>query len=147
MDYMLLSSLAMNAPDIRSLFISYDIACSFSKNFKSRMTQYPDDRQLDLDQLKLKWAVPKFHLLAHGPKCQSPYSYNLMFGVGRTHGEGIETGWSDLNGAALSTREMASAARHEILDDALGAINWRKLINIGTHLFHVRPSLSDGGIM
>ncbi|KAI0061776.1 hypothetical protein BV25DRAFT_1804969, partial [Artomyces pyxidatus] len=131
MDYMLLSSLALSCPDIKSLFISYDIACSFSVNFESRMEQQPESRKLDLDLLKLKWAIPKFHLLAHGAKCQGPYSYNTMFGVGRTHGEGIETGWADLNGAALSTREMAGAARHEILDDVLGAINWRKLIAIG----------------
>ncbi|KAI0054692.1 hypothetical protein BV25DRAFT_1873293 [Artomyces pyxidatus] len=131
MTYMLLATLSLTVPDIKTLFISYDIACSFYKNFEVRMAKHPESRQLDLENMSLKWAVPKFHLLAHGAKCQTPFSLNLMYGVGRTHGEGVETGWAEMNGAALSTREMAGSARHEVLDDVLGAINWRKLINIG----------------
>ncbi|KAI0054817.1 hypothetical protein BV25DRAFT_1816493, partial [Artomyces pyxidatus] len=134
MTYVLLSSITMNCQELNSFFISYNIACSFSKNFSKRMENFPGRLQLDLSALRMKWAIPKFHLLAHGSNCQSPYSYNLMYGVGRTHGEGIETRWSDLNGAALSTREMAGAARHEILDDVLSAINWRKVIGIGAQV-------------
>ncbi|KAI0037488.1 hypothetical protein FA95DRAFT_1459080, partial [Auriscalpium vulgare] len=130
MDYMLLSALALSAPNIKTLYISYDIACSFSKNFATRMLRYPKHLRINPDLLWLKWAVPKFHLIAHGPMWQTKYSYNNMHGVGCTHGEGIEGGWAEVNGFALSTREMTGPARQENLDDALGAINWRKTITI-----------------
>ncbi|KAI0042995.1 hypothetical protein FA95DRAFT_1575369 [Auriscalpium vulgare] len=130
MDYMLLSALALSAPAIKTLYISYDIACSFSKNFQTRMPRYPDNFHIDPEALRLKWGVPKFHLIAHGPKCQTEFSLNNTWGVGRTHGEGVETGWAELNGFALSTREMTGPARQENLDDACGGINWRKTISI-----------------
>ncbi|KAI0038918.1 hypothetical protein FA95DRAFT_1504888, partial [Auriscalpium vulgare] len=130
MDYMLLSALALSAPAIKTLYISYDIACSFSKNFQTRMPRYPVNFHIDPAALRLKWGVPKFHLIAHGPKCQTEYSLNNTWGVGRTHGEGVETGWAELNGFALSTREMTGPARQENLDDACGGINWRKTISI-----------------
>jgi len=55
-----------------------------------------------------------------------------MHGVGRTSGEGIESNWEISNPAALSTREMSTAARHETLNDIFGAINWAKTMKIGT---------------
>ncbi|KAI0040342.1 hypothetical protein FA95DRAFT_1502997 [Auriscalpium vulgare] len=131
MDYMVLSSLAMTAAGIKKFVISYDIACSYHKNFASRMMKHPPERRLPLDEMYITWAVPKFHLLAHGNDCQTKLNLDLTEWVGRTHGEGVETGWADLNPAALSTREMAFASRHELLDDILGGINWRKVIRIG----------------
>ncbi|KAI0039074.1 hypothetical protein FA95DRAFT_1504685 [Auriscalpium vulgare] len=131
MDYILLSTIAMTAKGIKKCYISYDIACSFHKNFTRRMAKHPLSRQIDISEMLLRWLIPKFHLLAHGAACQGPFSHNNTKGVGRAHGEGIEGGWAELNGAALSTREMAKGARQENLDDVLGAINWRKLINIG----------------
>ncbi|KAI0037995.1 hypothetical protein FA95DRAFT_1506217, partial [Auriscalpium vulgare] len=131
MDYMLLGALKLSLPGVKKLFISYDIACSFSRNFAFRMARYPQALGV-FDSLDINWAVPKFHLVAHGPKCQEEFSYNEMFGVGRTHGESIESGWADLNPVALSTREMGGPQRHESLDDILGAFNWRKTIKLGT---------------
>ncbi|KAI0037791.1 hypothetical protein FA95DRAFT_1585548 [Auriscalpium vulgare] len=131
MDYMVLSSLAMTAAGIKRFVISYDIACSYHKNFASRMIKHPPERRLPLNEMDIEWAVPKFHLLAHGNDCQTKLNLDLIEWVGRTHGEGVETGWAELNPIALSTREMAFGSRHESLDDILGGINWRKLINIG----------------
>ncbi|KAI0045474.1 hypothetical protein FA95DRAFT_1473414, partial [Auriscalpium vulgare] len=130
MDYMLFSALSLSAPAIKTLYVSYDIACSFSKNFKTRMLRYPTNFHIDPEALRLKWGVPKFHLIAHGPKCQYEFSLNNTDGVGRTHGEGVEGGWAELNPFALSTREMTGPARQENLDDACGGINWRKTITI-----------------
>ncbi|KAI0043482.1 hypothetical protein FA95DRAFT_1498510, partial [Auriscalpium vulgare] len=131
MDYILLSTVAKTAQGIKTLYISYDIACSYNKNFAPRMIKHPTDRQIDFSAVKIRWLIPKYHLLGHGQSCQTSFSHNKTPGVGRAHGEGIEGGWAELNPSALSTREMGKGARQENLDDILGAMNWRKLINIG----------------
>lgn len=77
--------------------------------------------------------MPKFHLPAHGPKCQVQYSFNYTQGVGRTHGETVEQEWAYINLAALSTREMGPGARHSALDDSWGGWNWRKVLGLGEH--------------
>ncbi|KAI0259635.1 hypothetical protein BC834DRAFT_905195 [Gloeopeniophorella convolvens] len=134
MDYMVMSVLGIAGRDIEYAVVSYDIACSYSKNFFNRLARYPEALRLNVQNLQIKWAVPKFHLHAHGPQCQSTYSFNYTRHVGRTHGETVETGWADLNSSALSTREMAPHARHEVLDDIMGAINFRKTTRIGVSL-------------
>lgn len=131
MDFILISTLRLSNPAIRIYYISYDIACSYSINFFRRMNKYPESLQLDFGDKVLHWAVSKFHLMAHGRKCQGRYSLNYMAGVGRTHGEGVESNWSITNGFALSTREMSGAGRHETLNDVMGYVNWTKTIKIG----------------
>ena len=123
--------LARSLPGVKALCISYDIACSYSKNLLWRIQQMPGHLQIDLPSIPVHWAVPKFHLLAHGTSCQSTYSLNYMHGVGCTSGEGIESNWVISNPAALSTREMSAAARHETLNDIFGTVNWSKTTKIG----------------
>lgn len=132
MDYILLASLKISDTEIIVFYISYDIACSYSVNLFRRMNKYPDSLNFDFGDKQLRWAVPKFHLMAHGQKCRVRYSLNYMAGVGRTHGEGVESNWAITNGYALSTREMSSAGRHETLNDVMGYINWTKTINLRT---------------
>ena len=131
MDYMVLSTLCLSAHNISEVCISYDISCSYGKNFKSRSARYPDFIDLNVQNLRIVWAVPRFHICAHGPSCQVTYNFVYMCGAGRTHGEVVETGWADINPCALSTREMSEPSRHETLDDMMGAINWRKVTRIG----------------
>lgn len=132
MDYILLSTLILTAAQLFAIFISYDIACSFSINFFRRLLKFPEHLQFDFEDIQVMWAVPKFHLLAHGKKCQGRYSLNHQRGVGRTHGETIESNWALTNGFALSTREMTAAGRHEVLNDAMGQVNWSKTTKIRT---------------
>ncbi|KAI0054927.1 hypothetical protein BV25DRAFT_1922257 [Artomyces pyxidatus] len=134
MDFVLLSTIAKTAEHLKTMVLSYDIACQYSKNFLKRMADFPTAFHIDVTDTSLTFVVPKFHLLAHGVSCQVSYSLNFTEGVGRTCGEGIEAGWSETNGAALSTREMSSESRHEILNDFFGAINWRKVISMGDQL-------------
>lgn len=129
MDYIVLSALESCHP--RDLVISYDIACQWSKNFASRMLRYPRHLQLDMSEVHFRVVVPKFHLPAHGPQCQTRYSLNYLPNVGRTYGEGVESEWAHINGTATSTREMAPGVRHEALNDHWGAWNWRKIIGFG----------------
>lgn len=114
---------------VRDIKISYDIACKWSINLRTHFANYHDN--IDLTALSLTHLVPKFHLTAHGAKCQVQYSFNYTRGVGRTHGEKVEQEWAYINLAALSTREMGPGARHSALDDSWGGWNWRKVLALG----------------
>ncbi|KAH9479046.1 hypothetical protein JR316_0007621 [Psilocybe cubensis] len=80
--------------------------------------------------LDIVYLVPKFHLPAHIPKCQTSFLFNLTPRVGRTDGESPERGWSSANGVASSTKEMGPGSRSDTLDDHFGDYNWRKIIGI-----------------
>ncbi|EMD40257.1 hypothetical protein CERSUDRAFT_28712, partial [Gelatoporia subvermispora B] len=131
MDYLLLSTL-INV-FAYWLLITYDIACSFYKNFNRRNRHYRADLQTDLDHVNIRWAIPKEHLAVHGPN-HSQFSLNFLPFVGRTYGEGIESSWAHINPVALSAQEMGPGMRHEVLDDHWGAWNWRKVAGMGAHL-------------
>lgn len=131
MDWVLLSALQSFA--LATLYIIYDIACQFKIHFKERMSQVPAKLQLPAG-LEPRFAIPKCHCPAHKQECQTPHSLNLMPGVGRTDGEGIERDWSSLNPIANSTKEMGPGFRHDTIDDHLAHHNWRKLVSLGTAL-------------
>ncbi len=114
--------------------ISYDIACKFGLRFLNRVlgAPYPLFEENDRKTLEaITWLVPKFHLGGHQPECSDKYSFNYTAGVGRNHGEGVETIWSTLNWLKYSTREMGLGHRVEVLNDNMQAINWSKIQNIG----------------
>ena len=118
---------------VQRVIISYDIACKWSIHLLERISDnYPD---LDIRNLQLSYLIPKFHLPGHGDACQTRYSFNYTRGVGRTHGETVEQGWSNMNLAALSTREMGPGARHLSLDDNWSGWNWKKILGMGMYSF------------
>lgn len=119
---------------MRDITISYDIACKWSINLRSRFQVSHED--IDLSRFSIEYLIPKFHLPAHGTKCQVEYSFNYTRGVGRTHGETVEQEWAYINLAALSTREMGPGARHSTLDDSWGGWNWKKVLGLGDHDAH-----------
>ncbi|KAH7905780.1 hypothetical protein BJ138DRAFT_1017239 [Hygrophoropsis aurantiaca] len=133
MDYFFFQSLRHN-PDIMMLNVSYDIACQWSKNLRTRMIAYGTAVNFNYDAKRILFLVPKFHLPAHVMPCQTRYSFNLMKGVGRTDGEAVERGWANINPAASSTREMGPGSRHDTLDDHFGDWNWKKLYHLGVGL-------------
>lgn len=115
----------------KDLLSSYDINCQWSRNLEKRMPSLPKEIQLNLNEIWLYYAIPKFHLEAgHGEDCQGPYSLNFKKGVGRTDAEGIKRNWAHANGAAHSTREMGPGSRHDTLDDHFGHINWRRTVEL-----------------
>lgn len=114
---------------ILSLFISYDIACQYRKNFETRMDELPEDLLIPED-VEIQWGVPKAHNPAHKLACQAPYSLNLKV-VGRTDGEAPERSWSESNLVANSTKEMGPGSRHDTIDDHLGHHNWKKTCGLG----------------
>jgi hypothetical protein len=116
------------------MIISYDIACRFRTRFLQRVLGAPRPlfQEKDRETLeRITWLVPKFHLGGHQPSCSDNHSFNYTPGVGRNHGEGVESIWSTLNWLKYSTREMGPGHRIEVLTDNMQAINWSKIRNIG----------------
>ncbi|TDL14820.1 hypothetical protein BD410DRAFT_845698 [Rickenella mellea] len=131
MDYFVLSTL--HDVEITTLYLSYDIACQWFVNLPSRIEEYPLRLQVN-PNLVVIVAVPKLHLVGHGPKCQTKYSLNYIPGSARTCGESIEQIWSGQNAVSMSTREMSPGCRQDTLDDHLGAWNFRKVVGLGKQL-------------
>ncbi|KAJ8455539.1 hypothetical protein ONZ51_g12418 [Trametes cubensis] len=132
MDFLVVSTLLGSA--MFMLVLSYDIACQYCKNFERRLREdFLPEMRLDLEDVKVRFVIPKNHFNVHG-RNHSQYSLNLVPHVGRTYGEGVESSWSHLNPVAMSTREMALATRHEVLNDHIGAWNWHKTIELGPSL-------------
>jgi hypothetical protein len=134
MDYLILSVIFLTS--LLSFFISYDIACVWSKNFLSRAASYAKDHPyLHLpSSISLVFLVPKFHLPVHTKNCWSLFSHNYRQSVGRTDGEGIERVWSWLNRIAYSVSMMTAGARWDTLDDFCCFNNWRKTKSLGRSL-------------
>ena len=101
MDYIFLSTVKDEL--VNSIKISYDIACRWSVKLRQRMQTYSEELRLPESKFMLEYFIPKFHLPAHGSSCHTKYSFNYRPGVGRTHGENIESGWAHTNPAAIST--------------------------------------------
>ena len=129
MDYIFLST--VKDEKVKAIKISYDIACRWSINLFKRVENYSTDLRIPEDRFSFEYFIPKFHLPAHGSSCHTRYSFNYRPGVGRTHGENIESGWAHTNPAAVATREMGAGARHSALDSHWGGWNWRKITGLG----------------
>jgi hypothetical protein len=144
MDFMFLSSVAGSA--IKSIIISYDIACQWGHNFFSCMANMPQHLRI-LESVKIQFKVLKFHLPAHISKCYVPFSFNFAKWVSRTDGEGVERNWSWLNGIARCVSMMGLGGCSDTLDDFCNYHNWRKTVGLGTlyfleHFLFLNVSLS-----
>jgi hypothetical protein len=135
---------ALQGSKIKSLVISYDIACQWSKNIWKRMEEIPECLRFDPATRTITFLVPKFHLPAHILACHIAYSFNLTPNVGRTDGEGVERGWASLNPLANSTKEMGPGSRRDTIDDHFSDSNWKKFVGLGTsHLYVIFIVCSD----
>ncbi|KAJ7829911.1 hypothetical protein B0H13DRAFT_1655417 [Mycena leptocephala] len=124
MDYILLS--AILGVTAMFLAISYDIACQWKVNLRTRMAAMPERLRLDLAIIVLLFALPVWHAVAHETSCQTENSLSYQVGVGRTDGEGIERTWSVLNPLSWAMMEMGLGARHDALEDKVDHHNHEK---------------------
>ena len=113
------------------IVLTYDIICQWSKNFRTRMEEYPEYMQIP-DTTRVDVAIPGWHINGHGDTCQNKFNLSYMEGVGRTVGEDIETTWAGTNPLASSVREMGPAARHDTLNDHWNGWNFRKIVGFRT---------------
>ncbi|KAJ7584477.1 hypothetical protein C8J56DRAFT_1005073 [Mycena floridula] len=143
MDYFFLSSMRQNIP--RAIVLSYDIACQWGKNLAQRCLTYPTSLTYGFATASsIRYLVPKFHLPAHIPICQTRFSFNFTPAVGRTDGEAPERGWAAVNAVATSTKEMGPGSRRDTLDDHFGDYNWRKVTVLGLSLWRKLEDTVDG---
>ena len=122
-----------------SLFISYDIACQWFKHLRERLSKFPPALQIKLPD-DTRAVVPKLHFSAHEQKNHSQYSANLIPGMGRTDGEGIERRWWFVQPIAASTIGMGPGRRQNVLEDHWGYSNWRKYVGMCESI-HTYPFL------
>jgi hypothetical protein len=124
--------------------VIYDIACEWHKNLQSRLRDCPPEIISRLARLvELRYFIPKFHIVAHGPACQTRFSLNWRSGCGRTFGELIEQEWAHIKKVAAATREQGPGARHLTLDDHWGWWNWRRLVGLGKYCILIRNFVSQ----
>ncbi|THU93004.1 hypothetical protein K435DRAFT_671013, partial [Dendrothele bispora CBS 962.96] len=118
------------------LVISYDIACQWSKKIVERFMNLPPLIRLVLiiRITRMRFVIPKLHILAHLLKCQELFSLNYSPGVGQTDAESIERLWSNLGPVTTSLKEMGPGSHHDTLEDHFGHWNWCKLIGMGALL-------------
>lgn len=107
---------SLNAAEDLDIVISYDIVCIWGVHFWDRMEKLPEGWGLQILPDRVKLCIPKFHLWAHKPACHPLFSFNFLFGAGRTHGEIIEENWSDSNRAAAQTKMMGPGNRENTLE-------------------------------
>jgi hypothetical protein len=90
--------------------------------------------QLSGKQLhSVRFAVPKFHIAAHGLECQCNFSFNYQPYMARTDGEDPERWWAHINPVSMSTKEMNPGSRLDTLDDHAAAWNWQKITGFGMY--------------
>ncbi|KAG1719215.1 hypothetical protein EDB19DRAFT_1648528, partial [Suillus lakei] len=134
MDYLVFSMIT--GSNVLDFNLSYDIACQWHKKIWNRLDSMPPNLWFDREKKHLRFFVPKFHLNAHVPTCQTRFSFNYSKGVGRTDGEASERGWANINQVATSTKEMGPGSRRDTLDDNFSDWNWKKVTMLGRTLLH-----------
>ena len=100
------------------IFITYDIGCQWSKNFRKRMSEFPEHMQIN-PATKIDVAIPSWHINGHGEWCRKDFCLGYTKGAGRTCGEEVETTWSSTNALA---------------NDHWNGWNFRKIV--GFRMFH-----------
>jgi Kyakuja-Dileera-Zisupton transposase len=154
MDFIVFHSLIGSRNEL--IVFSYDIACQWSQNISCHMDGLPSSMWLSDKQFhSLRFAIPKFHIAAHGLECQSSFSFNYQPFMAHMDGEDPERWWAHINPVSMSTKEMGPGARLDTLDDHAGAWNWRKITGFGmcfrlaidsaTLIFYVKVPLSRLG--
>jgi hypothetical protein len=140
---------------LMNVLVAYDIACQWYKNLGARMMLLSNELQPSISVEKIQAKVSTYHLIfeccsisrcvqvgvfhiqAHESRCHAPWGLALTRGAGRTDGEAIERLWSNLNGAASSTKEMGPGSRQDTLDGFCGFNNWRKLNLLREFISHI----------
>ena len=138
MDYLIFSALI--GIILPWVFITYDIGCQWSKNFPSRMADFPEHMRIK-SGTKVDVLIPSWHINGHGERCRKKFCLGYTKGAGRTCGEEVEISWSHTNPLAPSVREMAPAARHDTLNDHWNGWNFRKIVGF-SKIFSLSSRLS-----
>ncbi|KAJ3510330.1 hypothetical protein NMY22_g16006 [Coprinellus aureogranulatus] len=145
MDYIFgMSLIIFGLSFLRTFLVSYDIACQWSKALFSRIAEITPGIPILKDGSQTRFVVPKFHLPAHIPNCQTRYAFMFTPGAGLGDGEAPERGWADSNPLGPSTREMGPGTRRDTLDFHFGNYNWVHITNLGASLLKKMDVATSG---
>lgn len=132
MDYIFgMSLLVFGLAMLRTFLVSYDIACQWYKHLFARLAAFNPEIPLLKEGSESRFVVPKFHLPAHIPNCQTRFAFMFTTGAGLGDGEAPERGWAYSNPLAPSTREMGPGTRRDTLDFHYGNYNWVRITGLG----------------
>ncbi|KAJ3538635.1 hypothetical protein NMY22_g5086 [Coprinellus aureogranulatus] len=135
MDYITVSSLLLfGIALLRTFLISYDIVCQWSIHLLARLAVINQNVPVLHPEVETRFVVPKFHLPAHIPSCQTQFAYMFTPGAGLGDGEAPERGWAETNPLGPSTREMGPGTRRDTLDYHFVDYNWGKITALGPSL-------------
>jgi hypothetical protein len=128
-DWILLQALMnTNLDPVQGAMLIYDIACQYRVHLRDRIgTRLPPGLELDT-------AIGLFHVHGHRDECFFCFATSFIRGAGVTVGEILEMLWSSLNAITPAVRTASLATRAETIDDHAGDSNFKKLVNIGTHI-------------
>ena len=120
---------------VKSLTLSYDICCQWSRNVRRRIQQLPEAMQVSPRALlkKAKYVIPKFHLHNHGLNCHLNFNLNFIRYSAQSDLEDPERWWAHINPLSMSTREMTMGSRIDIINDHAAGWNWRKTTGFGVY--------------
>ncbi|KIJ96214.1 hypothetical protein K443DRAFT_134179 [Laccaria amethystina LaAM-08-1] len=114
-----------------AIFIMYDIGCQWSKNYQSRMADFPEHMRIK-SGMKVDVLIPSWHINGHGERCKKRFCLWYTKGIGRTCREEVEISWSHTNPLVPSVREMAPVAWHDTLNDHWNGWNFHKIVGFRT---------------
>lgn len=87
------STLSTKGNLVNRVTFSYDIIYQQNKNLLPHFASCPQKFvNANICAYDLQFSIHKFHLLDHGKLCQINHSFNVLKGLCRTSGEGIEQG-------------------------------------------------------
>ena len=124
-----------NASPNTPVVISYNIACHWFTNLRTRMNSHWPKELLPTSQLEMRPQIPPFHEPGHGQVGHQEYSFKLSLGMGLTDREGCERIWAANNALGNATKTQGPGSRQDVIDDHLGFWNWLKYCGMGRHFF------------
>ena len=96
--------------------------------------------QID-EETVVEFAIPSWHINAHGSNCCADFGLSFWDGVGQTCGEEVEVIWAGTNPLGPSTWEMGPGAYHETLNGQWGGLNFWRILTFCKFIFSSMPLL------
>ena len=104
------------------------------------MKKFPLEMQIKEDTV-VEFAIPGWHINAHGANCCANFGLSFWDGVGCTCGEEVESTWAGTNPLDPSTREIGPGACHETLNGQWGGLNFWRILTFRKFFYSRKPAL------
>jgi Kyakuja-Dileera-Zisupton transposase len=71
------------------IVLNFDINCQYLKKFWKQIKEFPLEMQIDKKTV-VEFALPSWHINAHGANCHADFGLSFQDGVGCTCGKEVE---------------------------------------------------------